>query len=148
MLIMHLRKFLILLILITGCKTSSDINEIKTLSENNKDVFLLSKMVQTHFRNFGERSCSLNELRSYDTLGIILNNFEKIELKQHGGHISILYKFSNARDTSKIVINKIDAEIFNHLRWRFKKIKNQYNGEIRFFYGERFYNINKITIYR
>lgn len=97
-------------------------------------------------RNTNDQDLNLNDLIKSDTLSIITNNFEKIELKPWGGHIAFYYKFSNSRDKKKIELKVNETKTINKFRWIEKELTGQYDGEFQFDYGERFYRIRKIII--
>lgn len=137
---------LVLIVFIGGCRTTSKVITNHIVSENNKDVFILSTLIQDYLRNTNKRDLNLNELIGRDTLRRITNNFEKIELINRGGHIAVKFKFSNSRDKNKIELNAKETEIINNLRWIIKESKEQYDGEIQFDYGERFYRRRKIIL--
>ena len=117
-----------------------------TKDENCNDIFILSQLISDHFRKTNGRDISLNELILNDTLQRISNSFEKIETS-YGSHITVYYKFSDARDISKIRLSDKEREIMNKVIWIVRESKKGYNGEIQLDYGERFYNIRKIIIY-
>jgi hypothetical protein len=140
---MKLKIIIILAFFTVGCKTYSQVN---TLAENNKDVLILSLLIQDHFRNKNDQDFNLKDIVQYDTLRRISNNFKTIELKRHGGYIAVYYKYSDIRDVKKIELNDKEREMINNLKWIVKDLKNQDDGEIQFDYGERFYSIRKIII--
>jgi len=75
----------------------------------------------------------------------ISNNFERAELKTRGGYISVYYKFSKSRN-AKIELTNKEREMFNWAKWGSADLAGDYDGEMRFDYGERFYHIKKILV--
>ena len=106
----------------------------------------MSILVQDHLTKTDGRDINLTELLQTDTLHRISNSFDKVELKSKGGHISVYYKFSNSRDSKGIELSDQEKERTDYFRWTEKELKNQYDGEIQFDYGERFYRVIKISI--
>lgn len=139
-------RIIILTILIGGCGTSSKVIIENTITENYKDVFILSDLIGDHMRKSNERNVNLNSLLQNDTLKRISNSFEKIELELRGGHITVYYKFSESRNVSRIELNDQEKERIKKLKWFVKDSHGLYDGEIQFDYGERFYRIKKIII--
>src|SRR5689334_10268845 len=129
-----MRILIILTIFIGACASTS---VTSTVSENNSDVLILSILVQDHLRKNDGRDINLAELLQTDTLKRISNSFEKVELKSKGGYISVYYKFSESRDSKGIKLSDKEKELTNYFRWTERDLKNQYDGEIRFDYGER-----------
>jgi hypothetical protein len=138
-----MRILIILTILIGGCASTSVTG---TVSENNSDVLILSILVQDHLRKNDGRDINLAELLQTDTLKRISNSFEKVELKSNGGYISVYYKFSESRDSKGIKLSDKEKELTNYFRWTERDLKNLYDGEIRFDYGERFYRVKKLLL--
>ena len=69
-----------------------------------------------------------------------------MEVILKGGHIAVFYRFSKLRDTKTVMLTDNEKMLMNRLRWKEKKMKNQYDGEIRFEYPERFYYLKTIII--
>jgi hypothetical protein len=140
-----MRILSILTIFIGGCASTSVTN---TVSENNNDVLILCLLVQDNLRKTDVRDINLAELLQTDTLKRISNSFDKVELKSKGGYISVYYKFSESRDSKGIKLSDKEKELTNYFRWKERDLKNQYDGEIRLDYGERFYRVKKIIVDR
>ncbi len=130
---------------IAGCASTA---VTSTVSENNKDVLILSILAQDHLRKTNGRDINLAELLKTDTLNRISNSFEKVELKSKGGYISAYYTFSKSRDSKGIELSDKEKELTRYFRWIERDSKNQYDGEIRLEYGERFYRVIKIIVNR
>jgi len=134
----------ILTIFIIGCGTTSKIAMENELIEKNKDVFILTTLIRDYLRKTKRDEINLNEILQYDTLKRISNNFEKLEV-EYKGNIVIYYKFSSKRN-SNIELNTKEREEFKHIILNNKNLNSQFDGEIQFDYGERFYRIRKIKI--
>jgi hypothetical protein len=130
-----MRTLIILTICTAGCASTS---VTSTVSENDKDVLILSILVQDHLRKTNGRDINLAQA---DTSNRISKSFEKVELKFKGGHIFVYYKFSASRDSKGIELSDKEKERTKYLRCTERNLKNQYDGEIRLDYGERFYRI-------
>ena len=99
---MKTKILFIILALITGCGTTSKRPTNSVDIENNKDVFILSFLIQEQLRKTHEIGLDLNELVQMDSLNRISNNFETIEMKYSGGYIAAYYKFSNTRNSTQM----------------------------------------------
>lgn len=142
---MRTRLLIILTIIISGCKTSSELKTEINLSENNKDVFILSTLIQDHFRRTNTRTLDLEEIIKNDSLSRICGDFENIQLELHGGYICVYYNFSDSRKFN-IELNNQEQEKIKWVRWKEKELKVPYDGEIQFEYGERFFKLKKIIL--
>lgn len=142
------RTLIILTLCAFGCSPTSRQSTNNPIAERNKDIIILSTLIHDYLSLTNGREFGLNKLRQADTLKRISKNFELIELKSKGGHISVYYRFSQSREADKVELT--DQEKAQLLRndWTEKKFNNQYDGEIRFEYGERFYRIKKFIIKR
>ncbi|HEY9006158.1 MAG TPA: hypothetical protein VIM75_08495 [Ohtaekwangia sp.] len=140
-----MRILVTLAIFIGGC---ASVPLKSTVSQINRDVLILSILIQDHLRQTEGRDITLTELLQADTLDRISKSFDKMELKSRGGYISVYYKFSASRDLKGIELSDKEKERTNSFRWTEKVLKNQYDGEIQFDYGERFYRVRKIIINR
>ena len=74
---MRIGILIMLTILLGGCRTTSKVNTVKTVSENFKDVYILSILIRDHFRNTREEALNLDELIQHDTLRRISNILKK-----------------------------------------------------------------------
>ena len=142
---MKTRLLIILIIIVGGCKTSSELKTEINFSESNKDVFILSTLIQDHLRKTNARTLDLNEIIKNDSLHRISHNFENIKLEPRGGYISVYYNYSDSRDFN-IKLNRQEQENIKMIRWKDKKLKEPYDGEIQFEYGERGFYIRKIIL--
>jgi hypothetical protein len=138
-----MRILIILSILISGCASTS---LSSTVSQNNNDVLVLALLLQDHLRKTDRRDISLAELTKKDTLQRISKNFDTIDLKLKGGHISVYYKFSESRDSNEIELTDKENELTKNFKWTEKELKGNSDGEIQFDYAERFYRLVKIIV--
>lgn len=139
------RILIILTIFIIGCGTVSKVTTTSAIVENNRDVLILSNLIQDYLKRTDGRVINIDELMQNDTLGRISNNFEKTELINHASYISVYYKRSKSRG-NKIELTNKEREMLNWMKWKEKKLSGQYDGEIRFDFGERFYHVKKIIV--
>lgn len=130
---------------LVACGATPKVRTTNVIAEKNKDVFILSNLIQEHLKRTKGRDLNLSELLQKDTLGRITNNFERVELKQRAGYILVYYQLSELRN-NKIELNNKERELLHLKRWRTKDLAEQYDGEIRFEYGERGYNVNTIIV--
>jgi hypothetical protein len=140
---MH-RILILLTIFITGCATTSKLNS--PVAENNKDVLILSTLIHDHLRRTMGQEFNLNELLQNDSLKRIINNFERIELKERRTGISVYYKFSTSRDNTKIELTDKEKEMLRWKIWVEKEINKPYDGEIQFAFPEKLYHFVKIIV--
>src|SRR4051812_35640408 len=94
---------ILILILAVGCRVPSQEDTVK-VAANNKDVFILSALIQNHFRNTNGEIPDFKDLTLTDTAHI-LSGFEKIKTIYHGGHISVYYTLSKSRDNQKVKLS-------------------------------------------
>jgi len=93
----------------------------------------------------GERELNLDELVQNDTLKRISENFQKVELKYEGGHISVYYVFSASRNT-EIELTEAEKKTLSYKKIVVKDLDDQYDGEIQLEYAERFYHLKRIVV--
>ncbi len=137
-----MRTLIILTICIAGCASTFLSHPV---SENHKDVLILSIIIQDHLRKTNGREFNLQDLKQADSLNRIANNFQKVEFISKGGHISVYYKFSESRETKEIFLSDKENDKIKSFKWKEKKLKCLCDGEIQLDYGERFYRIVKIN---
>ena len=87
----------------------------------------------------------VNRIIKNDSSRRISEYFEMIKMKTNRGYISVYYKFSKSRN-AEVVLTSKEKELLNWIRWGTKDFTADYDGEIRFDYGERFYHIKKIVV--
>lgn len=137
--------FTFLLLLIAGCSMAQKKTVPSPLAESNKDVLLLALLVNNYLKETDARSVDLPTLLLPDTTGRIKQHFEKIELQSHNGHISAYYTFSSSR-SKDVPLNENEKEMLDRMRYIEKKVSGDYDGEIQFDFGERFYRIRRIIL--
>lgn len=140
----QIKVLLIIAIVAGGCASRSRVQAIKA-TEDRQDVYLLAILVQDYFRNTDERNFNLDELNRVDSSNRISKNFERIEQVNCGGHISVQYSFSGKRNP-KIDLTDKERQRIDRLRVTEKKYSGNYDGEIQYEYGERFYHLRKIVV--
>ena len=143
---MRATLFFLISILLVACNTTSKTDATNKLAANNKDIIILSALISNQFRLTNKQDLNLIELIQNDTLKRIANNFKEIKVQFHGGYISVYYKYSETRDTHKIELTNKESELIHSIKWIEKDMKEPYDGEMQFDYGERFYRIKKIII--
>ena len=142
-----LRIFIILTIFIAACDTTSKMDARKTIAENNKDVLILSTIIRDHFKRTHEEILDLKELVNNDTLKRISSNFEKLELRSYNSCIAVYFTFSKTRQKNNIELTAKENEMLTYKFWKAKDLTGQqYDGEIRFAFGEQLYHITRITV--
>ncbi|MDF2189134.1 hypothetical protein [Paraflavitalea sp. CAU 1676] len=129
-----------------GCSTTSRLTTNNPIAERNKDIIILSTLIHDYLSLTNGRDFGLNELCQADTLKRISKNFEMIELKSKGGHISVYYRFSQSREIDKVELTDNEKALLLRNNWTEKQFNKQYDGEIQFDYGERFYRIKRFII--
>ncbi len=79
------------------------------------------------------------------TLSRIIKNFDRIEEDYRGGHIAILFRFSQNRNTN---FEFTEREKLLKRTWRIVEKGNMgdWDGEVQFEYGEKFYHFRKIVV--
>ncbi len=138
---------IILTVFAFGCRTTSKTPAVNLTAENNKDVFILSNLIQDHLRRSNERVPNLNELVQRDSLKRISHNFETITLESRGGCIAVYFVFAASRN-NKIDLTPAEGKRLAGMKIVSRKLDKQYDGEIQFEYGERFYNRKKVIVNR
>ncbi|MFO7657271.1 MAG: hypothetical protein R6W78_09405 [Bacteroidales bacterium] len=141
----NMRILTLLAIFFAGCSTTSKVTTADKTREDLRDVFILTILARDYLRNTDKLDFDLEKLIEYDSLCRISKNFEKVELIYRGGHIAIQYKFSKMRDY-KIEFTENEKQMKEFWRVIEKKNVGDFDGEIQFEYGERFYNFRKIII--
>jgi hypothetical protein len=141
----NMRILIILSFFIGGCSTTSRITTVDKTREDLRDVFVLTILARDYLRNTDGRDFNLEKLIEYDSIGRISNNFEEIKQTLRGGHIAIQYKFSNKRDY-RIEFTENEKQMKEIWRVIEKNNIGDFDGEIQFEYGERFYNFRKIIL--
>lgn len=143
-----MKKYVIILALImVACMPSTKKKErYKEIGERNNDVLILAGLLQEALRRNQIEEINLSTIHKLDTASRITANFEKIKMEYRNGYIVYHYKLSAARITKGILLNDREQQIFEWMRWSEAELNNDYDGEIRIEYQERFYNLKRIVI--
>lgn len=143
----HVGIMILMFVFIEGCANTSKISAAYKTREDLRDVFVLTIQVQDFFRNSSGQDFAIENLFAGDSLSRISNNFEEIKQISRGGHIAIQFKFSKKRDP-KIEFTEYQGQMKENWRVIERKNADNFDGEIQFEYGERFYNFRKIIVYK
>lgn len=146
-----------LLILLLSCSTATKKAQMISIAEDNKDVVVLSYMIRDYMRKTNSINFTLADIIKNDTLGRIAKNFSSIEVSSwpnlwRGGY-AVYFKFADGRDKDSIMLKQ-----FERIPWKVKmqekigrneiQLAKNYDGEIHFYYQERFYHIREIILKR
>lgn len=154
----HFLRFIaLILVLCVGCKTNSKIAQKNKIGENNKDVIALSYLIRDYMRQTNNTNFSLSDITKHDSSGRITNNFSKLEVSDwpdiwRGGY-AVYFKFSDKRSNDSITLKETES-----IPWKMKtkdkigksneQLSKGFDGEIHFYYPERFYYIVEIVMRR
>ena len=138
-----------------GCTSASKTARKQAIAEENKDVVVLSYLIRDYLRQTNNTRFSLANIVKGDTLGRIKNNFSALEVGSLpgiwiGGYI-VYFKFAEGRNKAGIQL-KPHEEIPWKVTTQQKIGKSEallarnYDGEIHFYYQERFYHIKAIIV--
>jgi len=147
-----LKTLSILFLLILSISCFSQKPDRNLLVEKNKDVLILTLLIQEELRRTKGREITLQELIALDTTKRISDNFDKIEFESRGGYISVRYKLSENRALSYELNEKAcpkpsgEKAALKSIKWKSKDLKGEYDGEIQFDYGEDHYRVKKIIV--
>jgi hypothetical protein len=128
-----------------SCSKTSKVTTADKTREDLRDVFVLTILVQDYLKKTNGEEFNLEKLFARDSLGRISTNFESIRTISRGGHIAIQYKFSENRN-NKIEFTENEKQMKEIWKVIEKENLGNFDGEIQFDYGERFYNFRKIII--
>lgn len=137
--------FICTIVLLGGCATTSKLETLDLNRKNNKDVFILSNLIQEHLMRTNDFKLDLDALVQSDTLKRISHHFEDVKLEFRGGHIAIYYVFAKTRNTA-VELTSEEQEKLSYRRFVVDKIDAPYDGEIRLAYGEKFYHHIKVIL--
>jgi len=140
------RILTMLSLLITLNISAQKIKAPGTIAAHNRDAFLLALMVRDHLKETDALIAGLATILQRDSTGRITTCFEKTDLKSKKGHISLYFKFSSLRDEKAIQLTAEEKKLLGWMRYQENKSLEDYDGEIQFDYGERFYRIRKIIV--
>ncbi|MFH0898414.1 MAG: hypothetical protein V1855_02455 [bacterium] len=146
-----------ILILLIGCRTASKTAQMRSIAEDNKDVVVLSYLIRDYMRKTDSTSFTLADILKNDTLGRITKNFSRLEVSNWSnsliGGYAVYFKFSDDRNKDSVKLMQ-----YERIPWKVKVKKEigrndtqrakNFDGEIHFYYPERFYHITEIIIKR
>jgi len=129
---------------------------MKVIGEDNRDVVALSYLIRDYMRQTDNTNFSLSDIIKYDTLGRVTNNFSKLEVAYWSnvwiGGYAVYFKFSDNRNKDSVKLTESER-----IPWKVKTTKEKigrndeqlsinFDGEIHFYYPERFYHIVEIIL--
>ncbi|MFT3747030.1 MAG: hypothetical protein QM768_01890 [Agriterribacter sp.] len=110
-------------------------------------MLLLASLIREYVFTNREGNINLTKLLEKDTSNRIKHNFYAVQMKYHGGYISVYYIFSAQRNVD-FTLTDAEKKMLKWQKWKSQKKKDNYDGEIRFDFRERFYKIKKIIVYK
>ena len=146
-----------ILVLCIGCRTSEKTAKMKALADENKDVVVLSHLIRDYMRKNHNTNFTLADILKGDTLGRITNNFSELEVGNwpdpwRGGY-AVYFKFADKRNQDSIKLKDNEK-----VPWEVKtkkligrnelQLRKKFDGEIHFYYPERFYHVRGIIVKR
>lgn len=152
---MNLRLIPLIIILCVSCRTTSKTAQMNVIGEENRDVVALSYLIRDYMRQTNNTNFSLSDIKKFDTLGRVTNNFSRIEVTNwpnvwRGGYV-VYFKFSDNRNKESIKLTESER-----IPWKMKtkekigrndeQLSKNFDGEIHFYYPERFYHIAGIIL--
>ena len=144
-----------IVILFIGCRTASKTAQMSSLAEDNKDVVVLSYLIRDYMRKTDSANFTLADIVKNDTLGLITKNFSGLEVANwpdpwRGGY-AVYFKFADGRNKDSVKLTQ-----YERIPWKVKtkkeigrndeQIAKKFDGEIHFYYPERFYHIREIIM--
>lgn len=145
----------LLVMLCIGCKTAKKRAQISAIAENNKDVVALSYLIRDYMLKTGNTNFTIADIRKKDSLGRITKNFSSLELGNwpdpwRGGY-AVYFKFADGRNQDSVKLTQYERiprkvkvkKIIGRSEAQFAK---KFDGEIHFYYPERFYHIAGIVV--
>lgn len=152
---MFFRLIPFIIILCIGCRTTSKTAQMNVIGEDNRDVVALSYLIRDYMRQTNNTNFSLSDIKKYDTLGRVTNNFSRLEVAYwpnvwRGGY-AVYFKFSDNRNKDSVKLTESER-----IPWKVKtkenigrsdeQISQEFDGEIHFYYPERNYHIVEIIL--
>lgn len=137
---------ILVFVFIEGCAETPRLGDAFKTRNDLRDVFVLTILVQDYYRTSSGQDFDIGNLFHCDSLSRILNNFEEIQQTFRGGHIAIQYRFSKKRDP-RIEFTEYESRKKENWKVIKRNMPGDFDGEIQFEYGERFYNFKKIIVY-
>jgi hypothetical protein len=144
-----------IIILCLGCRTASKTAQMNAIGENNRDVVAFSYLIRDYIRQTNNTDFSISDIIKYDNLGRVTNNFSRLEVANwpdvvHGGYV-VYFKFSDNRNKDSVKLTESQT-IPRKIKTKEKigrndeQLSKNYDGEIHFYYPERFYHIAEIIL--
>jgi len=140
----QVKTLLILITLNWGCASRSRL-DVGNPWKDRKDVLLLAILLQDYLRNNDGRNVDLDKLNRIDSSGRISKNFAHLQQVNRGGHIAVLFRFSDNRNP-EIDLTAEERQRVDGLKMIEKEYTGDHDGEIQYEYGERFYRLRKIIV--
>ncbi|MEY2828973.1 MAG: hypothetical protein RIQ33_831 [Bacteroidota bacterium] len=152
---MILRLIPLIIVLCVSCRTTSKTAQMKVIGEENRDVVALSYLIRDYMRQTNNTNFSLSDIIKFNTLGRATNNFSSLEVANwpnvwRGGY-AVYFKFSGSRNKDSIKLTESER-----IPWKVKTkekigsndelLSKNFDGEIHFYYPERFYHIVEIIL--
>jgi hypothetical protein len=136
----------ILVVFFSGSLSAQQVTAPGPVADKNKDVVLLALLIKDHLTDTRERDVVLSEILQLDTTGRITGQFEEIQMKSNKGYISVYFKFSATRVDKDLQLTADEKKMLGWIRYKQKDLPGNYDGEMQFNFGERFYRIRRITV--
>jgi len=128
---------------------------MKAIGEDNRDVVALSYLIRDYMRQTNNTNFSLSDIIKSDTLGRVANNFSRLEVANWpnvwAGGYTVYFKFSDNRNKDSVKLTESEK-----IPWKVKtkekigrnneQLSKNFDGEIHFYYPERFYHIVEIIL--
>ncbi|MCZ8215201.1 MAG: hypothetical protein O9262_03130 [Cyclobacteriaceae bacterium] len=128
-------------------------DRISSLAEDNKDVIVLSYLIRDYMRKTDSTNFTLADIEKNDTLGLITNNFSALEVDNwpnpwRGGY-AVYYKFKDGRNKDSVKLTQYErtpwkVRMKKEIGRNDEQVAKKFDGEIHFYYPERFYHIREI----
>ncbi len=153
--ILRLIPLIIILCVSVSCRTTSKTAQMKVIGEDNRDVVALSYLIREYMRQTDNTNFSLSDILKYDTLGRVTNNFSKLVVANWpnvwASGYAVYFKFSDSRNKDLVKLTESER-----IPWKVKTKENigrndeqlseKFDGEIHFYYPERYYHIVEIIL--
>lgn len=131
---------------VLSCKTNMQRNAENPIYEEYKDVFILAQLIEADLRASNGETINLRQTVRGDSLNRISTNFELLEEdKKYAGGYKFHYKFSSSRNSNITLTDEEKKKIILY-RWTMNEQSDNFDGELRFAFGERFFNIQRIIV--
>jgi hypothetical protein len=152
---MTFRTISFLVILCMGCRTASKQVKMSAIAEDNKDVVVLSYLIRDYMQKTRDTNFTLADIIKGDKLGRITKNFSSLEIGKWSnmriGGYAVYFKFSDGRNKDSVKLTQNER-----IPWKVKmkkeigrddaQLAKHFDGEIHFYYPERFYRIAEIIV--